>query len=325
LNAAAAGARPGAEATSTGEWSAADEAPPQPYQYDEWDYAIGLSRPAWCTVLDRRGRFGDADRISNVLARNQDTLTRLARLVKLAQVDRPRCRRQQIEGEQLDLDACVAATVDLRAGRAPQPHVYQRAGRGGRDLAALLLLDLSESTNQYVPSAGATVLTLAVEATTLVGHAMATIGDTFAIHGFSSAGRSAVEYHRFKDFDEPYDDHVHARLAAIQGRLSTRMGAAVRHAGHFLRFRRVARKLILVVTDGRPHDIDVHDHQYLVFDAKRAVDEQARTGIATFCISLDAGADDYVGRIFGARNYVVLDRLHRLPEIVPRLYFRLRQ
>jgi len=101
------------------------------------------------------------------------------------------------------------------------------------------------------------------------------------------------------------------------------MGTAVRHAGHFLRHRRAARKLILVVTDGEPHDIDVHDRKYLVFDAKHAVEEQAHQGVATFCISLDPGADEYVARIFGSRNYLVLDHLRRLPEKLPLLYMRL--
>jgi nitric oxide reductase activation protein len=101
------------------------------------------------------------------------------------------------------------------------------------------------------------------------------------------------------------------------------MGTALRHAWHFLRYRRVARKLILLVTDGEPHDIDVHDRQYLMFDTKHAVEEQTRYGVATFCISLDPGADQYVARIFGKRNYLVLDHLRRLPEKLPLLYMRL--
>ena len=127
-----------------------------------------------------------------------------------------------------------------------------------------MLLDLSLSTNTYVPSAGTTVLNLAREATALVADAMEKIGDSFAIHGFDSNGRSEVEYYRLKDFDEPYGERARARLAGMTGQLSTRMGAALRHAGQFLRWRRVAQKLILLVTDGAPHDIDVHDSKYLV-------------------------------------------------------------
>jgi nitric oxide reductase activation protein len=81
--------------------------------------------------------------------------------------------------------------------------------------------------------------------------------------------------------------------------------------------------LILLITDGEPHDIDVHDKQYLMFDAKRAVEDQRRHGVSTFCLSLDPAADQYVTRIFGARNYLVLDQLRRLPEKLPALYLRL--
>jgi nitric oxide reductase NorD protein len=295
----------------------------RPYQYDEWDYAIGMNRASWCTLLEKRPRLGEAHEIDEVLMRNQQTVDRLASLIKAAQIQRPLRLRKQLEGDKLDLDAAITATVDLRSGRTPDPRVHQRQGKTSRDLAVLLLLDLSQSTNDYVPSAGTTVLNLAREATALVADAMDKIGDSFAIHGFDSNGRHEVEYYRFKDFDEPYGELSRARLAGMTGQLSTRMGAALRHAGHFLRFRRAARKLVLLVTDGEPHDIDVHDRKYLVFDAKHAVEEQTRFGIATFCISLDAGADEYVTRIFGARNYLVLDHLRRLPEKLPLLYMRL--
>jgi nitric oxide reductase activation protein len=201
--------------------------------------------------------------------------------------------------------------------------VHQRLGRNARDLAVLLLIDLSQSTNDFVAAAGTTVLDLAREATALVAHAMDKLGDDFAIHGFDSNGRHEVEYYRFKDFDAPYDEAARARLAGMRGQLSTRMGAALRHAGHFLRARRCAHKLVLLLTDGEPHDIDVHDKQYLVFDTKRAVEDLRRFGVATFCLSLDRNADDYVTRIFGGRNYLVLDHLRRLPEKLPALYLRL--
>jgi nitric oxide reductase activation protein len=167
------------------------------------------------------------------------------------------------------------------------------------------------------------VLALAREATALVAHAIDELGDDFAIHGFDSNGRHEVEYYRFKDFDEPYGEVARARLAGMRGQLSTRMGTALRHAGRQLRGRRAAHRLVLLLTDGEPHDIDVHDKQYLVFDAKRAVEDQRQAGVATFCMSLDPRADQYVSRIFGARNYMVLDQLRRLPEKLPGLYLRL--
>lgn len=303
--------------------AAIEEMRAQPYHYDEWDYLIQMDRPAWCTLFEKHAAPGDPRDIDEILKRNDEMVQRLTSMIRAVQIQRPKRLKKQLEGDRLDLDACIAASVDLRSGRTPDPRVHQRLGRNARDLAVLLLIDLSQSTNDFVPAAGTTVLDLARQATALVAHAMDQLNDDFAIHGFDSNGRHEVEYYRFKDFDAPYDSLARARLAGMRGQLSTRMGGALRHAGHFLRARRCAHKLILLLTDGEPHDIDVHDRQYLVFDSKRAVEDLRRHGVASFCLSLDRAADEYVTRIFGARNYLVLDHLRRLPERLPALYLRL--
>jgi len=142
----------------------------------------------------------------------------------------------------------------------------------------------------------------------------------FAIHGFCSDGRHDVEYYRFKDFDQPYNEVPKMRLAGMAGQLSTRMGAAVRHASYSLKQQRAAKKLLLVITDGEPEDVDVRDPQYLRFDTRKAVEEAGRSGILTYCMSLDPRADQYVSRIFGMRNCMVVDHVMRLPEKLPLLY-----
>ncbi len=294
-----------------------------PIRYDEWDYLIGRERPAWCTLLERAAAEGDAARIDQVLERNHDLVNRVKQLVRAVQVQRPVRLRKRLEGDRLDLDACINASIDLRVGIPPDPRVHAVVGRQQRDLSVLVLLDLSQSTNDLVPNAGTTVLELAREATALLADAMERIGDKFAIHGFSSNGRHDVGYYRFKEFDRPYGELAKARLAGMTGQLSTRMGTALRHAGYYLDKRRAHKKLILLVTDGEPSDIDVHDAQYLVLDAKKAVEENQRRGIYTYCMSLDPKADRYVNRIFGQRNWTVMDHLRRLPEKLPMLYMRL--
>jgi nitric oxide reductase activation protein len=157
----------------------------------------------------------------------------------------------------------------------------------------------------------------------LLAAAMDRIGDRFAIHGFCSNGRNEVRYLRFKEFSMPFEDTAKARLAGMTGQLSTRMGGALRHATRLLQAQASDKKLILLITDGEPHDIDAHDPKYLQFDAKKAVEEASRAGIYTYCMSLDPKADEYVSRIFGQRNYTVMDRIERLPEKLPGLYLRL--
>jgi nitric oxide reductase activation protein len=129
-----------------------------------------------------------------------------------------------------------------------------------------------------------------------------------------------VQYWRFKDFAQPYNDLVKARIAGMKGDLSTRMGAAIRHATRALSQQPHQKRLLLVITDGEPADIDERDPQYLRHDARKAVEAAGRQGIGTFCLSLDRQADEYVSRIFGANHYLVMDHVQRLPERLPLLY-----
>jgi hypothetical protein len=257
-----------------------------------------MDRPAWCTLLEKPAPRGDPRAIEEILRRNEDTVNRLTSFIKAVQIQRPQRQKKQLEGDRLHIDACIGATLDIRSGRVPDPRVHQRLARNSRDLAVLLLLDLSQSTNDWVPSAQSTVLNLAKEASVLVAHAMDKLGDKFAIHGFDSNGRHDVEYYRFKEFDEPYGEDARARLAGMKGQLSTRMGTALRHAGHFLRNRRSGPQAHPAADRRRTARYRRHDKRYLVLDTKRAVDDQRRHGIATFWHESDRKADEYVARIF---------------------------
>ncbi len=291
-----------------------------PYHYPEWDYQMQLERPHWVTLLERRPQKGDVDEIDAINAKHKPLISRLKFLIEAMQPQGVQRLRKQPEGDELDVNALVEAQIDIRMQRQPDERIYIRNLRHVRDLSVLVLLDLSESTNETIGDGETTVVQLAREAATLLSGAISRIGDPFAIHGFASDGRHDVEYYRFKDFDAPFDDNAKARLAGMQGQLSTRMGAAIRHAGHLLHRQGTAKKLLLIITDGEPADTDVRDPQYLRFDAKRAVEDVGRNGVYTFCMSLDPNADEYVERIFGAQHFMVLDQIERLPEKLPMLY-----
>ncbi len=296
-----------------------------PYHYNEWDYQTQLERPNWSTLLEKRPPMGDLAIIDKVVEKHKPLVRRLKQLIEAVQPQGVIRQRKVEDGDEIDINAAIRAMVDIRMGIQPDPRIGIRSRLQIRDLSVLLLIDLSESTNDPVPGAEeeTTVLDMAREATALLAEALTRIGDPFAIHGFDSNGRHDVEYYRFKDFDVPYDDKAKGRLAAMTGQLSTRMGTALRHAGHLLSRRPSQKKLILLLTDGEPADNDERDPQYLRFDTKRAVDELARQGVNTFCLTLDPHADQYVSRIFGAKNYLILDHVTRLPERLPALYLSL--
>jgi nitric oxide reductase activation protein len=230
--------------------------------------------------------------------------------------------RYQEEGAELDLDIALRSLIDFKCGTTPDPRINMSHQTSGRDIAVLLLLDLSESLNEKTPSGEQTILELSQEAVSLLAWAIERLGDPFAIAGFHSDTRHQVRYQHIKGFSENWNDDVKARLAAMEAGWSTRMGAALRHAGHYLGARHADKKLLLVLTDGRPSDVDVSDDRALSEDARQAVRELGQEGVFPYCISLDPRADEYVADIFG-RSYTVIDNVQRLPEKLPELFMAL--
>lgn len=291
-----------------------------PVHYGEWDHMIQLERPAWATVQERRPKAGDPTLIDGILSEHRRLIGRMKFILDAMQPQGVQRIRKLEDGDEIDLNAALASVIEMRMGRQPDPRIMMRSVRKTRDISVLVLLDLSHSTNDKVAGQEHTVLDLTRSACALLADAIQKVGDPFAIHGFCSDGRHDVNYWRFKDFDQPYDDLAKARLAGMQGQLSTRMGAAIRHATAALKAQRSSKKLLLVITDGEPADVDVRDPQYLRHDTKKAVEAAARNGVTTYCMSLDPRADQYVSRIFGERHYLVVDKVERLPEKLPVLY-----
>jgi hypothetical protein len=294
-----------------------------PFHYGEWDYKVQLARPSWATVYEHRPPQGDPETIDTILNAHRGIRHRIKQIVDRLRPQGVSRQRRLEDGDELDLNAAVEAAVMQRIGMQPDMRITMRNVINRRDLAVLILLDLSESTNETVRGSDKTVLDLTREASALVASAIEGIGDPFAIHGFASAGRHDVQYSRFKNFEQKFGHEAKARLAGMTGGLSTRMGAAMRHASHHLLQRPEAHKLLLIVTDGEPADIDERDPQYLRMDAKKAVAELLQIGIHSYCLTLDPEADRYVSRIFGANNYTIIDQVERLPEKLPTLFAQL--
>ncbi|MES9958839.1 MAG: nitric oxide reductase activation protein NorD [Sedimenticola sp.] len=292
----------------------------QPYHYHEWDYQIQLHRPDWATVYERRQAKGDPEVIDKILTEHRPIAHRIKQIIDLLSPEGVQRQRGMEDGDEIDINAAVDAMISIRMGEQPNPRITMRNVLKNRDLSVVVLLDLSESTNEPIGGSEKTVLELTREASSLVATAINGIGDPFAIHGFASDGRHDVQYYRFKDFNQHYDDDAKARLAGMEGGLSTRMGAAMRHAGHHLLKQPERRKLLLIVTDGEPADIDERDPQHLRHDTKKAVEELYSKGVLSYCLTLDPNADNYVKRIFGANNYTIVDNVDKLPEQLPVLF-----
>ncbi|ACI97691.1 nitric oxide reductase activation protein NorD [Rhodospirillum centenum] len=291
-----------------------------PVRYPEWDDRGQHYRPDWVTLREHRPARGDPATIDAVLERHRGVTAQVRRIVDRLRPQGVERRRRLDDGDELDIGPAVDAMVMLRAGLQPDSRITRRSILHRRDLAVLVLLDLSASTNDPVRGSDTTILELTRDACTLLATAVSGIGDPFAIHGFASDGRQDVRYYRIKDFEQRFDGDARSRLAGLEGGLSTRLGTALRHAAHHLGRRPEAHRLLLVVTDGEPADVDERDPQHLRQDARRAVEELRAQGIRPFCLTLDPLADRYVARIFGINGYTVIDHVRRLPERLPGLF-----
>lgn len=293
-----------------------------PRHYPEWDYSSQTLRPDWVSLYERLHPSGNPADIDRLLEKHSALGKRLKRLLDLLKPqDKVRVRFQE-DGSELDLDVAIRSLIDLRSGSQPDPRINMSHTTNGRSIAVTLLLDLSQSLNEKAHGSEQTVLQLSQEAVSLLAWAIEQLGDPLAIAGFHSNTRHDVRYFHIKGFGEHWGDAVKARLAAMQAGYSTRMGAALRHAAHTLGTQAADKKLLLVLTDGQPSDIDVKDESLLIDDAKMAVRELDNQGIFSYCINLDANADAYVSRIFG-QQYTVIDNITRLPEQLPKLFMAL--
>jgi len=291
-------------------------------RYPEWDREHGIERADWCVVREVAAKTGDPRTIEEALESASVLRSRIGRLVRGVRIGRTIRLNRQHDGHDLDIDAVLDAGIALRTGREPDPRVFRSSTFLHRDLSALLMIDVSESTRDRLAS-GATALEVERLAVAVLAEAMSRLGDAFGLLAFASDGRDDVRVTDVKSFDEPYDRGCMARLAGLSSGLSTRLGTALRHAGHVIGQTRSARKLLIVLTDGEPSDIDVSDTIDLVEDARRAAVGLHNSGIDAYGVVLGQAGLPAASRIFGQGNTMAIHRVEDLPGRLSELYFGL--
>lgn len=293
-----------------------------PHYYDEWDYAYESYKPDWTAVYERLHSHINASKIDKILDKHSVLVKQLKKVLDLLKPQNKKRIRYQEEGSELDLDIALRSIIDMKNGSQPDVRINVDFEHDSRSVSVLLLLDLSQSLNEVVNDAGQTILELSQEAVSLLAWAVEQLGDNFAIAGFNSDTRQKVMYYHIKGYGEHWDDTVKSRLADLKAEFSTRMGAAIRHGAHYLELQESDKKLMLILTDGEPADIDMSDPQALIQDTHKAVQEVKQRGLYPYCISLDKKADEYIADIFGP-HYSVIDRIESLPKELPQLFLSL--
>lgn len=227
--------------------------------------------------------------------------------------------KNQPQGSELDVDACVRALADRLAGCRHAEPAYLSCERRERDLACLVLADLSLSTDAWV-SNEARVIDVIQDSLMLFSEALAATGDRYALYGFSSRRREHIRFHRIKEFGEAHGDETRGRIAALKPGYYTRMGAAIRHASAILARQPAALRLLLILSDGKPNDLDHYEGRYGIEDTRMSLVEARHAGLKPFCVTIDKEGTGYLPHLFGADGYLVVRKPEELPSHLPRLY-----
>ncbi|WP_456373883.1 VWA domain-containing protein [Thiolapillus sp.] len=290
----------------------------------------GLMLPEW--DWKKRQLIADHCRVVELVAKDAGAIPLPERLNRTAAKLRSQFQalaparvwhRARPDGEEVDLDAYLRYRADRASGcKVAADNLYRQMNAGARDLACLLLADLSLSTDTWVNNE-ARVLDVIQDSLYLFAESLAATGDQFGIYGFSSRKRDPIRIHTIKTFDEGYNGGIRGRINALAPGYYTRLGAGIRYAAERLKEQGAGRRLLLILTDGKPNDLDQYEGRYGIEDTRHAIQMVRSLGFHPFCVTIDEKGNDYLPHLFGSGGYVVIRDPMELPAQLPLLYARL--
>ncbi len=284
--------------------------PPGGVPYPEWNHEESRYKPRAAWVRAVPPHPADEAWAAAVLSRHGPVVRRLRERFERMRAQRTRLMAQR-RGDELDVGACVRAMVDLRTGHAPDDRLYADVRPARRGLSITLLVDVSGSTDEFVGKAR--IIDIEKIALLLTSEALDALGDLYSILTFSSLGAEDVRVRTIKDFGERNGRAVRQRIGALRPEGYTRMGAAIRHAVAQLGRSHGGRRLLLILSDGKPNDRDHYQGRFAIEDARQAIAEARAAGVHPFCLTVDVKGSGYLTRIFGRAGHVVLRHPDQLP------------
>ncbi len=285
------------------------------FLYNEWDYERQNYRKNWAVLRELEVSPRDDDFVRDTLLKYRGLTAHLRRTFEALRGE-DKLLKKQPYGDNVDIDALVEAYADTTMGMELSERLFTKMHKLERDIAVMFMVDMSGSTKGWINEAEREALVLLCES-------LETLGDRYAIYGFSGMTRKRCEVYRVKRFDEAYDDAVRGRISGIQPKDYTRMGVTIRHLCHLLGEVEARTKLLITLSDGKPDDYDTYRGAYGIEDTRQALIEARRAGIHSFCITIDSEARDYLPHMYGAVNYAVIDEVRKLPLKVSDIYRRL--
>lgn len=282
--------------------------------YPEWDYRIGAYHESAATVHEVPCEGGTDAWVEQTLERHRSMLQQIRRQFELLRARRTRLRKQ-VDGDDIDLEAYLESRADFRAGLPLAQGLYQAERRVHRDLAIVLLVDVSGSTDSWVVG-NRRIVDVEREALLLVCVALEGLKQPYAVQAFSGEGPERVTVRHVKAFEEGFTSAVARRISSLEPEQYTRVGAAIRHATTLLMRQPAQHRLLLLLSDGKPNDVDEYNGRYGVEDFRQAIAEAKLHGASPFCLTVDRQAAAYLPFVFGAGHYALLTRPELLPAVL---------
>jgi nitric oxide reductase NorD protein len=282
--------------------------------YPEWDYRIRAYHSPGAAVHPLPAAVGPQAWVDHTLDAHRGMLQEIRRRFEMLRARRVRVHKQ-LDGDEVDLEAYIEGHADYRAGLPLPQRLYQSQRRVQRDMAIMLLIDVSGSTDGWIVG-NRRIIDVEREALLLVCIALEGLGQPYAVQAFSGETAQGVIVREVKRFDEPYGPAVALRIAGLEPENYTRAGAALRHASNRLVQQTAQHRLLLMLSDGKPNDMDHYEGRYGVEDLRQAVTEAKLQGISPFCLTIDRQAANYLPYVFGASQYALLPKPELLPTVL---------
>lgn len=289
-------------------------------KYDEWNYKKRIYLPDYCKVYPKTQVKTDVAYYQNVMGRYKTTLMSLRKMLTSVN-NKMKQQRRQLQGESFDLDALTDLYTDIHSGKTPDERVYLSQRKKEKDLAILLLLDISLSSDGY--AAGNRVIDVEKEVSILFGEILNEFDIEFAIDGFSSKTRNFTTYISMKDFKEDWNK-AKFKIGAVEPNGYTRIGPALRHAGARLMKTDAKNKWIILLSDGKPNDFDKYEGQHGIQDIKQALRELNEQKINSYALAIEAQAKYYLPQMFGQNHYEILTSPQELLRSLAKLYEKIK-
>jgi len=285
------------------------------FQYDEWDYRRQTFRKNWCCLRELPAHPIYDDFYANTLDKHVHLIADIRKHFEALRGE-DKILKAEPSGDNIDIDALITARADMKTGVEMSDRLFTRKQKVERDLAVIFMVDVSGSTKGWINEAEK-------ESLILLSEALEVLGDRYAIYGFSGMTRNRCEVYNIKQFSEPYNREVRARISGLRPQDYTRMGVTIRHLTAILNRVDARTRVLITLSDGKPDDYDGYRGEYGIEDTRQALLEARHMGIHPFCITIDTEASDYLPHMYGQASFVLVDEVRKLPLKVADIYRKL--